>query len=74
MAKYNGHKNYNHWSVYMAINSEETFYNYARELTREIGAARAAEQIADSMHDQKTVDGVPFTKTAVRAALRGILS
>ena len=74
MPEYNGHKNYNHWSVYMAINSDEGFYNYARELAREIGPDRAAEQIADSMHDQKTVDGVPFTKTAVRASLRGILS
>ena len=55
------------------INGNEGFYHCARELTREIGADKAAEQIAQAMEGLKTPDGAVFSKTAIRAALRGIL-
>ena len=70
---HNGHKNWNHWNVSLWINNDEGLYTWARELTREMGAKRAAEQIAQAMAGEKTPDGGVYNKTAVRAALRGIL-
>jgi hypothetical protein len=31
MAKYNGHKNWNHWNVSLWVNNDEGLYRMARE-------------------------------------------
>ena len=70
---YNGHKNWNHWNISLWINGDENIYTWARELVREMGADKAAEHIAQIMGGEKTPDGGVYNKTAIRAALRGIL-
>lgn len=34
MAKYNGHKNWNHWNVSLWINNDEELYNTAKYCIR----------------------------------------
>lgn len=76
MAKYNGHKNWNHWNVFMWINNDEGLYRLAMEQvegcrTRE----RAAENIVHELASAGitcTPDGAPYSKSAVRAALVGM--
>lgn len=75
MAKYNGHKNWNHWNVSLWLNNDERLY---REMIHFIGYApnknRAAQMMQDSLLSANithTPDGAPFSKTTIRAAMRG---
>lgn len=71
MAKYNGHKNWNHWNVSLWINNDAKIYYRAVDLCRTVGKARAAELLLRSLPDA-TPDGAPYSKSAVRAALVGM--
>ena len=71
--KYNGHKNYNAWNISLWINNDEPLYRWAQQLIRHYGNKdSAASVMADTLEGQKTPDGVPYTRTNIRAALVGI--
>jgi hypothetical protein len=72
MAEYNGHKNYNHWAVYQWINADEPTYRLAVDLCRRYRRDEAARRLLEILPTH-TPDGTRYTKTAVRAALVGII-
>ena len=84
MAKYNGHKNYNHWNVSLWINNDEGLYNMARDFvndkrksfskgtsTREYAAMRMLNWL-QATDMEKTPDGVRYTVSSIRAAMVGM--
>ena len=71
MAKFNEHKNWNHWNVSLWINNDAGLYYRAVHLCRTVGKARAAEMLLQELPDA-TPDGAPYYKSAVRAALVGM--
>lgn len=73
MAKYNGHKNWNHWNVSLWLNNDEGLYRHARALARRHGIGEGAALLAVDLHGQKTPDGAPYSFSSIRAAMRGIL-
>jgi hypothetical protein len=84
MAKFNGHKNWNHWNVSLWINNDEGLYNSAvfyRKHYRKAhgcgrtGAERAARAMLEYLKDNgtpTTPDGAPYTYSSVRAAMVGM--
>jgi hypothetical protein len=76
MAKYNGHKNWNHWNVSLWINNDENLYNIARNAVRRHNtkdeAARAVLAELKAMKITETQDGAPYTVTTIRAAIAGL--
>jgi len=76
MTTYNGHKNWNYWNVSLWINNDEGLYNMARDCVRSAKTkTRAAEVMLQFLRDggyEKTPDGAPYTKSAVRAAMLGM--
>lgn len=75
--KYNGHKNWNHWNVSLWINNDEGLYNMARDYLRSSRYTReqAAEAMLDALSEigiTHTPDGAPYSKTTIRAAMRGM--
>lgn len=72
---HNGHKNWNHWNVSLWLNNDERLY---REMIHFIGYApnkdRAAQMMQESLASANithTPDGAPYSKTTIRAAMRG---
>lgn len=77
MAKYNGHKNWNHWNVSLWINNDEGLYRMATNfIARYPGnRERAAAQMLVRLQDEGvllTPDGVAYSKTAIRATMVGM--
>lgn len=76
MAKYNGHKNWNHWNVSLWINNDEYLYKHAVTLCRRYNRKEAAEKMLECLNDYfvitHTPDGALYTVTSIRAALVGI--
>jgi hypothetical protein len=85
MATYQGHKNYNHWNVSLWLNNDEHLYNIARHMKRHYANARMhadeqrtvfiARQVLQRLKDEgltHTPDGVEYTVTTIRAAMRGM--
>ncbi len=75
MAQYNGHKNWNHWSVSLWINNDEGLYRQARYLCRQHNKAEAARLMLESFHSlgiYKTPDGAPYSVSSIRAAMSGM--
>lgn len=72
MAKYNGHKNWNHWNVSLWINNDEGLYRAAVDAVRR--HRTKTEAAAELLRDlpAKTPDGAPYSLTTVRAALSGM--
>ena len=69
MAKYQGHKNYNHWNVSLYLFNEYPLY---KMMCREVRIARNRDHAARAILKQlpsHTPDGVEYTFTTVRAAL-----
>lgn len=69
---YNGHKNYNAWNVSLWLFNDESLYNAVRycikrSRNKEIAAQRLIELLPES-----TPDGVKYTYTNVRLALREV--
>ena len=78
MPKYNGHKNWNHWNVSLWINNDEGLYRLAREcITQNMSRVhsnrtKAVEDFIALVGADKTPDGAPYSKSAVRAAMVGM--
>lgn len=76
MAKFNGHKNWNHWNVSLWLNNDEWLYGLARQFAKR-GPTRAvsAKRMLETLHDfnqTKTPDGAPYSVTTIKAAMRGM--
>lgn len=77
MAKFNGHKNWNHWNVSLWINNDAGLYALAKRLDRvSITRKRAAELMLEHLKDNgnitHTPDGAPYSVTTIIAAMRDI--
>ena len=72
MSEYNGHKDWRHWNVSLWINNDRGLYDWARNLTIEIGRENAARQIADALDGEQTPDGAAYDYPTVYAALEEI--
>lgn len=75
MAKYNGHKNWNHWNVSLWINNDEGLYNEARRYCRHRSRTEAAALMLAFLRETgalKTPDGAPYSLSSVRAAMVGM--
>jgi ABC-type glycerol-3-phosphate transport system substrate-binding protein len=72
MAKYNGHKNWNHWNVSLWINNEEWMYRLALNYIDADGSKDAAARHLLETLPEKTPDGAPYSYSSVRAALVGM--
>lgn len=76
MAKYNGHKNWNHWNVSLWINNDEGLYGEARRWVRhsatrwEAAVGMWSSLLAAGIAE--TPDGAPYSVTTIRAAMRGM--
>ena len=72
MAKYNGHKNWNHWNVSLWINNDEGLYSLAKDMCKGNTKDDAAVLILDALERcglTHTPNGVRYNKTNIRAAL-----
>ena len=73
---FNGHKNWNHWSVSLWINNDEGLYRMAQELVRDSENRQvAAQSMLAALLDiglDKTPDGAPYSVTTIKAAMRGM--
>mgnify|MGYP004457359193 FL=1 len=66
----NGHKNWNHWNVSLWLFNDEGLYRWMRSCVRVTSTKDdAARRIMESLGEQETPDGAPYTYTSVRAAL-----
>lgn len=75
MSTYNGHKSWAHWNVCLWIYNDEALYCLARTFTRKYGLDRAALEMMLALEDlgiSHTPDGAKYSKTAIRAALKGM--
>lgn len=76
MAKYQGHKNWNHWNVSLWINNDEGLYKLARECIRNSAnrdaAARLMLESLGEMGKTETPDGAPYSVATIRAAMVGL--
>ena len=80
--RYNGHKNWNYWNVALWIGNDEGLYNLALDLKRKAGTRKAAEAFVTDRATfptnivkgrSCTPDGAPWTISAVRAAIAGLV-
>lgn len=86
MAKYNGHKNWNHWNVSLWINNDEGLYNLAKDC---IASAKATSWYSGGYSPREcasflmkerlsaegyffTPDGAPYSVSSIRAAMVGM--
>ena len=75
MAKFNGHKNWNHWNVSLWINNDKALYLMARDYVKINTRQNAAERMLDTLHDlgiYKTPDGAPYSVSSIRAVMVGM--
>lgn len=77
MAKYNGHKNWNHWNVSLWINNDEGLYHLALQSIRQTYSRQAAahemlEVLVKCSDTPKTPDGAPYSVSSIRTAMVGM--
>lgn len=79
MAKYNGHKNYNHWNVSLWINNDANLYRMARKYVLFKGRSYSKDDCAKAMLCElrdmgitHTPDGAKYSVTSIRAAMVGM--
>lgn len=76
MAKYNGHKNWNHWNVSLWINNDEGLYRMAHKHIE--GESNRDDAAYWMLNDLKyagiteTPDGAPYSVSSIRAAMVGM--
>lgn len=74
---YQGHKNWNHWSVSLWINNDEGLYRMALNCVLRYPKAResAARHMLVRLRDEgitTTPDGAPYSVSSIRAAMVGM--
>lgn len=73
---WNGHKNRNHWNVNLWLHNDERLYgllcNYVRRHRSKDDAAEALRVLLSDLGKTHTPDGAPYSKTTIRAAMRGM--
>ena len=72
MAKYNGHKNWNHWNVSLWINNDEGLYSMACDYKRDTNSEFAARNMLEGLREMgifKTHDGAPYSVSSIRAVM-----
>lgn len=87
MAKYQGHKNWNHWNVSLWINNDEGLYRMALNFIKFYpkagygfsGSAKAyaAKKMLERLRDEDithTPDGAPYSVSSIRAAMVGLVN
>jgi hypothetical protein len=72
MAKYNGHKNWNHWNVSLWINNDEELYRLAKHCIRRTDTRKEAAEAMLRQVDAETPDGAPYSVSAIKAAMVGM--
>jgi hypothetical protein len=76
MAKFNSHKNWNHWNVSLRVNNDEGLYSLARMACRDqihrLAAARYMLDCLTARGTTKTPDGAPYSVSSIRAAMVGM--
>lgn len=73
MTEYNGHKSWNFWNVSLWFSNDEGLYRCAvNTIKRTKSLDRAAQELYDALKGTKTPDGAPYTKGAIREAIRGM--
>lgn len=85
MAKYQGHKNWNHWNVSLWINNDENLYRIALHMKRHYakaimyyGESRTvfiARQVMNRLKDEgitHTPDGAPYSVSSIKGAMVGM--
>jgi len=69
---YNGHKNHAHWNQALWIGNDERLYLLALQCLR-VGQNRDAAVLMFLRNaGDKTPDGVPWSKSGVKSAMRGL--
>ena len=75
MAKFNGHKNWNHWNVSLWLNNDEALYSkmrfYARQFNRKEAAFRLLRDLSACGYTH-TPDGAPYSVSAIQSAMIGL--
>lgn len=78
MAKFQGHKNWNHWNVSLWINNDEGLYRMAKNFIErypKVGREKQAKLMLERLNDEgiyKTPDGAPYSVSSIRAAMVGM--
>ena len=73
MAKFNGHKNWNHWNVSLWINNDEGLHRLAMYcVDRTDTKDNAARCFLRLVRADKTPDGAKYSFSSVRSAMRGM--
>lgn len=77
MPKYNGYKNWNHWSIALHIDNEYDVYKRVQYLLgrKYISKDEIAKVLLGELRNRwgsETPNGAPLTYTGVRAYLTGI--
>lgn len=75
MAKFNGHKNWNHWNVSLWLNNEESLHwkmeYYANMYPRKIAAFKMLRQLS-ACGITHTPDGAPYSVSSIQSAMKGL--
>lgn len=75
MSKFNGHKNWNHWNVWLWLHNDESLYSkmkfYALQFNRKEAAFRLLRELS-ACYITHTPDGAPYSVSAIQSAMRGI--
>ena len=76
MTTYNGHKNWNHWNVSLWLSNDGRLYEEMKDAIRfeRSNKDKAAERLLQVLHAmgiETTPDGAPYSKSSLRAAMRG---
>jgi hypothetical protein len=75
MAKFNGHKNWNHWNVSLWINNDEGLYRMAKLMARSYSRGIAAKKMLEELNENgitHTPDGAPYSVSSIKAAMKGM--
>ena len=73
--KFNGYKNWNHWSISLWINNDEALHHEALRLCNSCNRAEASEKMLRLLHNMdiyETPDGAKYSVSSIRAAMVGI--
>ena len=73
MAKFNGHRNWNHWNVSLWLNNDEGLYRLMMHcISNETTKDKAARTMLAILKEDglfETPDGAPYSISSIRAAM-----